>query len=140
MRTQRRDERFRLRGYGSAPGDGVADVRVYPVARQVLRALGALAGIWLAALASAFIPVAHLLLVPGFLVWGMVLFVRRLRTDRVALGVRGTCPDCGEDQAFEAGGRWRLPRTFTCAACRRALRAEALAAAEFPDTPAGDPG
>ena len=72
-----------------------------------------------------FIPVAHFLLVPGFFLFGVHVFLSRMRTADVTTSIRGTCPDCATEQDFEMGGPWGLPRSLACAECGRTLRANA---------------
>lgn len=116
-------EPFSITGYGPTPTNGSASVVSLDGAGRLRRAGAALAASWAAAVASIFVPVAHFLLVPGFLVIGIVSFVVRFRTPKRAVSVRGTCPDCGTDQEFDTSGPWSLPRQLTCGSCHRSLTA-----------------
>jgi hypothetical protein len=80
-----------------------------------------LAKCWGLAALSLFIPVAHAVLVPGFLGFGLYQFVQRAGTRELACEARGTCPDCGAEQALEVASRWRVPQDIACAACHRGL-------------------
>lgn len=115
------ERRCRLSGYAGAPTAAVVRVAVYDRGTRLRRAAGALAVAWLAAIGSAFIPLAHFVLVPGWFVAGLVLFRAQLDAAEVALGGWGTCPDCGCEQALDVKGRWDLPRSVTCVACQRGL-------------------
>jgi hypothetical protein len=93
----------------------------YDRAQRMRRALKGLATWWGVALVSVLIPVAHFVLVPSFFLYGIYAFARRLGAEEVALSCRGTCPDCGREQAFEVTGRWSLPPTTSCRYCQRSL-------------------
>lgn len=122
MTSSRSEERrYVLTGYGDTPTTAVVRVVVFNRAARVRRAAGALALAWAAALGSAFIPIAHFVLVPGFFLAGLLAFRARLGAVDVALGGRGTCPDCGSEQALDVKGRWQVPRAVTCGACQRGL-------------------
>lgn len=113
-----------LTGYSGRTAATVLVVS-YDRARRVRRALRGLGTWWGAALVSVLIPVAHFVLVPAFFFFGVYTFARRLTTDQVALSGRGTCPDCGREQALDVAGRWSLPRTTSCRYCQRGLRVTA---------------
>lgn len=112
------------------PLTGYSDRRTTATVRVVHRsrpertrsAARGLAGAWAAAVACVFIPVAHFVLVPGLLAFGIYRFVTRMNADMVALEARGTCPDCGHAQELDVAGRWRVPRFTTCGRCQRSLR------------------
>ncbi len=117
------DEReYTLSGYGGRPGRAWVRVVSFDRAARTRRAFGALGAAWGAALVSVFIPVAHFVLVPGFLAYGVYSFATRLGADEVALGGRGTCPDCGEEQVLDVAGRWRVPHFISCPHCQRSLQ------------------
>ncbi len=112
-----------IEGYSDNVTAGEATVVVFDRAGRWGRALRGLVVVWAVAAATALIPVAHFLLVPGFALFGLVVFVKRLRTPTVATAVTGSCPDCSLEQSFDAGGTWQLPRTLNCSGCGRALKA-----------------
>jgi hypothetical protein len=76
---------------------------------------------WGIALVSAFIPVAHFVLVPAFLLLGVALFAKRVSTNERASPTRGTCPDCGVEQELDLSDKWELPYSLTCRSCQRRL-------------------
>lgn len=94
---------------------------------QVGRAVRGLLLCWGAAVVSVFIPLAHFLLVPAFLVAGPILAVARLREERTLVGAHGICPGCGQEQSFAARGRFHERFALRCAACRREIVLEPLA-------------
>jgi len=116
-----RVERFTISGYGGAPTIGTATIRGFTPAARWRRAVMAAAKWWGLAIVAVFIPVAHLVLVPGFFVYGVVQLVSGVSIADLVLEARGTCPDCGEEQALELVARWHLPQAVTCRACQRGL-------------------
>lgn len=116
------ERRYRLTGYSDREGEALLQLRSFDSPARVKRAVAALAVWWGAAFLSLFIPVAHFLLVPGFLMFGLVTFVRRLKTSAVVVKARGTCPDCGAEQDLDILGSWSESRDVTCRQCHRSLR------------------
>jgi len=114
------ERQVEVTGYG---GRTVATVMVvsYERAQRVRRSLRGLGTWWGAALVSVLIPIAHFVLVPSFFFYGVYTFARRLTAHQVALAGRGTCPDCGREQALDVTGRWSVPRTTSCRYCQRSL-------------------
>ncbi len=116
-------EKFVLTGYGSSTTAGEATVVHFDGRERMARAGKGLAMAWGAALVSVFIPVAHFLLVPGFFLAGLVVFVKRMRRRAVVGIVHGSCPDCNREQTFDVSSDWRLPMHLTCGNCHRLLTA-----------------
>ncbi|MCH6561508.1 MAG: hypothetical protein O7B23_05155 [Deltaproteobacteria bacterium] len=69
------------------------------------------------ALVSLPIPAWHLAAVPGFLLAGIVLGVRRLRQREQVEALEGPCPACGRRQDFAVPARLTLPLTLRCPGC-----------------------
>ena len=111
-----------LTAFGTSPTRARAVVVIQGTGRRAARALAALGACWALALVSVFVPVAHFVLVPAFTVAGVVVAGLRLREDRRLVGVSGTCPRCGTEQEFEAGGRFEYSRTLDCPRCHQLLR------------------
>ncbi len=120
-----RRQRFVLMGYSDQATAGVVDVRSFDRAERLVRASKGLALAWVGAFVGFFIPVAHFLLVPGFVIGGMVLFRSRLGSREIADSMTGSCPDCGLEQDFGSAGRWEPPHAVTCHGCHRSLTARA---------------
>jgi hypothetical protein len=85
------------------------------------RALAGLGMFWALALGGLFIPVAHFILVPTFVVAGVVVAVKRAREDRRLVLIRGACPRCGAAQEFKPGGRFATGRSVDCPKCHGTL-------------------
>lgn len=117
-----RQQSFVLSGYHGRPTAGSVTVVEYSRRERWRRALGGLGKWWGIAVLAVFIPVAHFILVPSFLGYGVWQFAQRMGTVELATGARGTCPDCGKEQAFEVAARWRAPQPVTCRYCQRGLK------------------
>ena len=76
---------------------------------------------WALALGGLFIPVAHFILVPIFVVAGVVVAVKRAHEDRRLLLLRGACPRCCAAQEFKPGGRFATGRNVDCPKCHGTL-------------------
>ena len=85
------------------------------------RALAGLGMCWALALGGLFIPVAHFILVPTFVVAGIVVAIKRAREDRRLLLLRGACPRCGAAHEFKPGGRFATGRSIDCPKCHGTL-------------------
>ena len=113
---------YTLNGYSGTPTTATVTIQSFDRRERVRRALKGVAKFWAAAVGSVFIPVAHFLLVPSFLLFGAYSFFERLGAHQIAMAAEGTCPDCGRTQTLDRGGRWRVPRNVTCRYCQRSLR------------------
>jgi RNA polymerase subunit RPABC4/transcription elongation factor Spt4 len=111
-----------LKGYADEPSTASVDVVQLDGADRLRRGLKHLGICWGAAVVSVFIPVAHLFLVPGLFIAGIVLLVRDVRIGELVRQARGTCPDCGTEQTLDLTGRWRGGAEIACRNCHRLLR------------------
>lgn len=104
------------------PPCGVTAVIIEQTPTQRLgRALAGLGTFWALALGGLFIPVAHFILVPTFVVAGVVVAVKRACEDRRLVLLRGACPRCGATQEFKPGGRFATGRSVDCPKCHGTL-------------------
>ncbi|MGH7316681.1 MAG: hypothetical protein ACREJS_10520 [Candidatus Rokuibacteriota bacterium] len=106
-----------LTAFGFEPRAATAVVIEQSTGERVGRVLTGLGTFWALALGGLFIPVAHFVLVPAFLVAGIIMAIKRSREDRRLVVVHGACPRCGAEQAFEGGGRFENGRSLDCPAC-----------------------
>ena len=113
---------FSLSGYHGRPTRGTVTIREFNRQQRTRRALEGLGKWWGVALLSVFIPVAHFVLVPSFVLYGMWQLFQRLGTAELATDAHGACPDCGTEQTLELAPRWRAPQPVTCKQCHRGLR------------------
>lgn len=106
-----------LTAFGHPPRPARAVIVEQAPGQRFARTLAGLGMFWGLALGSVFIPVAHFVLVPTFVVGGIVMAVKRAREDRRLLRVRGACPRCGTVQDLQPGGRFVDGRSFDCPKC-----------------------
>ena len=106
-----------LTAFGHEPCPVTAVVVEQPPGTRAGRVLAGLGTFWGLGLVSVFIPVAHFILVPTFVVAGIVMAVKRGREDHRLVLLRGACPRCGAAQEFRPGGRFADGRGFDCPKC-----------------------
>ena len=119
------DEPVRIASFGREAREGIVRARLWHPPERVARALKGWLGCWSLAAITLFIPVAHLVLVPGFFIGGIVLGARWSRETRSFVEARGPCPGCGEAQTFRLRGKYVLPKETSCPACRARVLVEA---------------
>lgn len=90
-------------------------------AGRTRRAVWALVACLALATLSILIPIAHFVLVPGFVLVGVFLFVKRLGEGSTLLAVAGVCPRCGEPREFDATGPLRPTTKVHCPVCQNAI-------------------
>lgn len=120
-----RQEHIDVHGFADTPGHGVVTVVSYDRPARWRRALKALGTWWGLAILAVFIPVAHLILVPSFFLFGLYQLYQRLNAPEVARDAHGTCPDCGAEQALDLDTRWHVPQQISCRECHRGLEVTA---------------
>jgi hypothetical protein len=103
--------------FGAAATEGTATVVVHRVGRRIGRALLTLGVCWTLAVAAVFIPLAHFVLVPGFLIGGVIFAMIRVRQTWMFQNVRGPCPRCRVEQTFVPAGRSRGEWRVDCPNC-----------------------
>ena len=116
-----------ITGYAPQSTQAVITVDHIPPARRVGRAIGGFALFLLLAVISVFIPAAHFVLVPGFLITAFVILAVRLGQRAVVVNAKGSCPDCGAEQELDLPKSWRLPVDTSCRSCQRRLTLTSLA-------------
>jgi hypothetical protein len=94
--------------------DGTLYVRKFSTLDRVLRALVALGVLWLLALISVLIPVAHFVLVPGFLLAGPVVALMRYRVTEVNERITWVCPSCHDALEIQLDSSDNLPMWTYC--------------------------
>jgi hypothetical protein len=110
-----------LTAFGSPPTQATATVLQQSPGQRLARTAAGLGLFWGLALVGLFIPVAHFILVPTFVVAGIAMAVVRAREDKRLLKVRGVCPRCGVQQEFKVGGRFASQRSLDCPKCHTNL-------------------
>ncbi len=106
-----------LTAFGFPPQPATAVIVEQTPAQRFGRVASGLGMFWALALGGLFIPVAHFVLVPTFLVAGIFAAIVRAREDRRLILLRGSCPRCGASQEFKPGGRFADGRSLNCPKC-----------------------
>jgi len=102
--------------------EGTMYYTVYSPADRTKRAVTALVGCWIIAVISIPIPVAHLALVPGFLIAGPVLAYFRLKMEESKEKVRGICPRHDGEVTIKLENTDTLPKYTYCPECDGAIQ------------------
>ena len=93
----------------------------YETSDRLTRAVVRLTGFWAAAAVSAFIPLAHFVLVPAFLIVGIMMAVGAYRTDRALNNAMGVCPACQEEVEIKMEADDTIPKWTYCPRCNAPL-------------------
>ncbi len=96
---------------------------------RIFAGIKALALSWAIALICVFIPVAHFLLVPGFLVFGIVIGTLKFNLPFEMNSEKIVCPNCQID--FEIRNlSFKWPLRKECSACQMVLLIDPVATSE----------
>jgi len=98
----------------------------YSNAERKKRAVLTLLTLWGLAALSIPILIAHFILVPGFLIGGIVMFFKRWKTEQEAESVSGTCPACGNQITINLEKKGEFPQWRYCPSCNDSLELDAL--------------
>ena len=115
-------EQFQIKIHTNQQKEGGANVSIQTLSNRdrwkaTLKLLGIL---WGLALASLFVPLAHWVLVPGFLLAGPIAAFFTFRTERHLLAGTLSCPLCEEAIGYKRqSAHW--PVGMTCPKCRNLL-------------------
>jgi len=112
---------IQLRANSGATGPGQMHVMRYNERERNMRAAKALALYWLIAAVCILIPVAHFILVPGFLIAGLVVAKRKKGMSEEGLHVQCRCPACAKEVRIELEHSAELPQWRKCPACGEGL-------------------
>ncbi len=107
---------------GELASDGLLHSQVFTPQERLQRALKMWGLLWLLALASVPIIVAHWVLVPGFFLAGPIWAYKRYRTPSVPDHVSGRCPMKSEEISVALEASDRLPMWTHCPVCNASLQ------------------
>jgi hypothetical protein len=110
-----------LRAFGAPPRRVTVTVVRPSTGQRLARAFKAGGIFWAVAAGCVFLPGLHFVLVPSFLLVGVIVGFRHLRDEEIVSGVRGPCPRCGLEQTFAAGNRLTPSWSLDCPACHTNL-------------------
>ncbi len=88
---------------------------------RLKRALQRLGFFWLLAGVTLFIPIAHFVLVPGFLIAGPVISYLTYQMCWMRDHINGYCPTCNEQITIKLESKDELPKWTYCPACNTPL-------------------
>lgn len=92
---------------------------------QKMRALKALLSLWAVAAVCVLIPIAHFVLVPGFLFGGIIVASRRWKSEREGIDASGSCPECDKQVTISLDKNPDLPQWHPCPECDTQLELQA---------------
>lgn len=110
-----------LRFWDKPPTQGTAVLLERNFTQRMSRALVQLLIYWGLALVSIFIPIAHFILVPGFLIGGVIAAHRKVKEERTLLTLSAPCPRCENDQKFSPNSRFESGMKIQCPECKNDL-------------------
>lgn len=106
---------------GDIVSDGILYLQAFDTRERKIRAAKMWGLMWLCAVLSLPIIIAHFVLVPGFLIAGPVMAYKRYRTTEVPDHVSGCCPSGKEDMTLSLEASARLPLWTHCPSCKASL-------------------
>jgi hypothetical protein len=99
-------------------GEGMLYLQHLESQQRLIRAAKIWALMWALMVLSLPLMIIHFILVPGFLIAGPVMAVRRYNTLEVPHHLDGHCPACKQDMTMPASSLGRLPMSAQCPACK----------------------
>lgn len=102
---------------------GTAYIKHYTPPERMMAALKKLGMVWGVAILCVLIPVFHFVLVPLFLVLGIVLAHRTYKSEGLVLEGSVPCPHCQTEVTMKKG-ELRWPISEICQGCARVVRIE----------------
>lgn len=107
---------------GDIVNDGVLHLQAFDDGERKIRAAKIWGMMWLFAVLSLPIIIAHFVLVPGFLIAGPVMAIKRYRVTEVPDHVSGNCPAGKEDFTIPLEASDHLPMWSHCPTCNASLQ------------------
>ena len=77
---------------------------------------------WLGAAVTLFIPLAHFILVPSFILLGIYLAISALRQLYIMDNASGKCPSCKEVIKIKLESKDQLPKWSYCPFCNKSVQ------------------
>lgn len=119
-RTDTRDIQLQDNEGNTKPGN--VESTLFDSADRLKRAVVRLFAFWAAAFVAIFIPLAHFVLVPAFLITGIVMAIGAYRTQQAMNGAQGVCPVCQDDINIVLEASDQLPKWTYCPDCNAPLQ------------------
>jgi len=102
--------------------DAIMYYTIYSTADRTKRATISIVGCWVAAVIALPIPVAHLVLVPGFFIAGPVLAYSRIKMKEAKEKVIGICPRHNAEITIKLENTDTIPKYTYCPDCQGAIQ------------------
>jgi hypothetical protein len=112
-------EAVTIKGNESAASVGELHTRRFNSGERMGRAGKVLGISWALALVTLFIPIAHFVLVPTFLIAGPVMAAMKYKVETVMEKVHGICPECNQVVDIVLEPNDKLPKHTYCPACNK---------------------
>lgn len=107
---------------GERESEGLLRLQEFSPQDRVMRAAKVWGLCWLFAVITLFIPIAHFVLVPGFLLAGPIWAFVRYRVTSALEQVTGRCPTNGEEITLKLDASDHLPMWTYCPVCNASLQ------------------
>lgn len=109
---------------GDSENRGMLHLQSFDAGERKVRAAKIWGLMWLGAILSVPIIIAHFVLVPGFLIAGPVMAMRRYRLTETPDHVSGICPANKEEFSLPLEASAKLPLWAHCPQCHASLHLE----------------
>jgi hypothetical protein len=106
---------------GDFEHEGLLHLKTFDARERKIRAAKIWGMMWLGAVLSVPIIIAHFVLVPGFLIAGPVMAMKRYRTAEIPDHASGICPANKEEFQLPLEPSTKLPLWTHCPQCRCSL-------------------
>ena len=120
--AEKRRESISIKSNDGAANSGELTISVLTQGERLARAGKVLAICWVLAIITAFIPVAHFVLVPLFGLAGPVAAFMKYAAEEVTENAVGICPECSKEVTIELDPADKLPKWTYCPACSKPLQ------------------
>lgn len=107
---------------GDIVGEAVLHLQSFDARERKIRAAKIWGLMWLFALLSLPIIIAHFVLVPGFLIAGPVMAMKRYKVTEIPDHVSGICPSCEKEFELALEASDHLPMWTHCPQCDASLQ------------------
>jgi len=101
-------------------------VIIFSQQEQKIRALKSMMIFWAIAALCILIPIAHFILVPGFLIGGIIVASRRWKVKEEGIEATGSCPACHNNICIKLDKSAELPQWKDCPECTDPLELQAV--------------
>lgn len=105
---------IRIKNSNNQSTIGQLHIATYTQQERTARALKMLAILWGIGLVTALIPLAHFVLVPGFLIAGPIVAYKRYQTAEHPSHAEGECPTCQQPSSINLEPSDTLPMWSYC--------------------------